>query len=78
MTLHQLLNACNAHPDIEITVYSCDTSFFPELAYEGKYEDLDPTYYSRTVSSFAVDQLHNPGYNTFINHMKIYLARKEN
>jgi hypothetical protein len=78
MTLHQLLNACNAHPDIKITVYSAKDSFYPELAYEGKYEDLDPIYYHRTVSHFAVDKLHNPGYNIFIDHMKIYLSREEN
>jgi hypothetical protein len=78
MTLHQLLNTCNAHPDIEITVYSAENSFHPEFAYEGKYEDLNPIYYNRTVSHFSVDKLHNPGYNIFIDHMTIYLSREEN
>ena len=73
MTLHQLLNACNADPDIEITLFT-HASFEDEC----KYEDLDPIYYDRTVNYFVVDKLDNKGYRTDIAHMNIYLDRKEN
>lgn len=71
MTLHQLLNACNAKPEIKITVYT-----WASFEYEGKYEDLDPIYYSRKVNYFVVDKLDDLGYRIDIDHMKIYLERE--
>ena len=74
MTLHELLNTCNADPDIEITVYKSNNSFFPEHVYEGKYEELNnPQYLHETVSCFFADKLNDKGYRTDISHMTIFL-----
>ena len=70
MTLHQLLNTCNADPDIRITVFT-----YPECEYDGKYEDIDSSFFGRKVNSFAVEKLNDRGYRTDIAHMKIYLAK---
>lgn len=72
MTLRQLLNACNAKPDIEITVYT-----WASFEYEGKYEDIDPIYYDRKVNCFEVDKLDNQGYRIDIAHIKIHLDRED-
>ena len=68
MTIHQLMNTCNAHPDVEVIIYN-----MASFEWDGKYEELDPGYFSRKVNYFLVDGLEQTPYRSYITHMKIYL-----
>ena len=67
MTLHELMNACNVHPEVEITLYN-----MASFADSGKYEEIDPAYFNREVSYFEVVET-SYTYRAYINRMKIYL-----
>ena len=73
MKLYEVLNTCNAAPDIRITIYQANDSFYPELVYQGKCEELnEPNYYNGEVTYFHAEKLNQ---YTYITDMTFFIKK---
>ena len=54
MTIHNLMNAMNVHPEVIILVFDDTTGF---CHYIGKYEDCTEGIYNKEIDTFTIEEI---------------------
>ena len=73
MTIKELVNACNSHPEIWVDIFTCYTNGY-ELLYSGHYDRLTDRMLDWEVETFDVKELNETDYGLRrVTRMKIVL-----